>query len=342
MNIRIDKLDNTPFYKQICEQIREQVRGGRLQPGQMLPSLNQLAILLGISRETTKKAYNQLLRESILISRQGKGVFVAGERTPGRDEILLILDKQSVYNQILVQAFQETLGEGAHITILLHSQNPDVLEYYLDHHLDRYDHYVVSPHFPLDKRSQARAARLLRRIPNRKLIMVDNWLQEVPGNYGVVYQDFRHDAFQALSGVKDEIIGTKGRLRVIVMPQSLYGTVILESVKEFADASGIGISVHWSVPEQWEKGDIAIVLNSQLDSGLVAIDHSIRDCKLVPGKDVRIISYNEFPLNEIVLGGLTTLSTDFPRMGESAARMILSGEPEKIHNPFRITRRKTF
>jgi DNA-binding transcriptional regulator YhcF (GntR family) len=339
MNIRINKQDNTPFYKQICRQIREQVHEGSLLPGQMLPSLNQLAILLGISRETTKKAYNQLLREHILIAQQGKGVFVAGERASDRKEILLILDKQSVYNQILVQAFQETLGECAHITILLHSQNLDVLEYYLDQHLDRYDHYVVSPHFPLDKRSQARAAKLLGRIPNRKLIMVDNWLQEVPGNYGVVYQDFRHDAREGLLQGRVDM----GRsLKVVVLPQSLYGKVILESVREFATESGIEVSVFDTVPAKLEKGDVVLVLNSQLDSGLALLARRIKACDLEPGRDVRIISYNEFPLNEVVLGGLTTLSTDFPAMGRTAAEMILSGEPRKVHNPFHLVRRSTF
>jgi len=91
-----------------------------------------------------------------------------------------------------------------------------------------------------------------------------------------------------------------------------------------------------------EKGDVVLVLNSQLDSGLVELARRIADAGLEPGKDVRIISYNEFPLNQLVLGGLTVLSTDFPQMGRTAARMILSGQPAKIHNPFHLIRRKTF
>lgn len=339
MNIRINKQDNTPLYKQICWQIREQVREGILLPGQHLPSLNQLAILLDVSRETTKKAYNVLLRERLLLAQQGKGVFVAGERASGLKEILLILDKQSVYNQILLQAFQDTLGDSAHITILLHGQNLDVLEYYLDQHLDRYDYYVISPHFALDKKSQSRAARQLMRIPNRKLIMLDNWIQDVPGNYGVVYQDFRQDARAGLTEGRADI---GSRIKVMVLPQSLYGQVILESVKEFAAENGIDVSVSSAAPGMLEKGDVVLVLNSQLDSGLVELARRIADAGLEPGKDVRIISYNEFPLNQLVLGGLTVLSTDFPQMGRTAARMILSGQPAKIHNPFHLIRRKTF
>ena len=341
MNIRINKKDNTPLYKQICEQIRGQIREGVLLPGQLLPSLNQLAILLDISRETTKKAYNQLLRERLLIAQQGKGIFVAGRREADLKEILVILDKQSVYNQILVQAFQDTLGESARITILLHGQNLDVLEYYLDQHLDRYDYYVVSPHFSLDSRSQSRAGKLLRRIPNRKLIMVDNWIESVPGNYGVVYQDFRHDAYDGLNEGREDI-RREGRLKVVVLPQSLYGSIILESIYQFADENSIQVFVYSQVPDNLEKGDVVLVLNSQLDSGLALLARRIGESGLEPGRDVRIISYNEFPLNEVVLGGLTTLSTDFPAMGRTAAEMILSGTLRKVHNSFHLVRRKTF
>ena len=339
MNIKIDKNSNTPLYKQICTQIREQVHDGRLLPGQILPSLNQLAIILDISRETTKKAYNKLIRENILITQQGKGVFVAGERESGVKEILVILDKQSVYNQVLLQAFQETIGGSAHITILLHGQSLDILEYFLDRHLDRYDYYVVSPHFPLDAGSQARACKLISRIPNRKLIMVDNWLSNVPGSYGVVYQDFRHDAYTALEEGGEDI---GGRLKVVVLPQSLYGKVILESVREFAYERRIELSIYDTVPENLEKGDVVLVLNSQLDSGLALLARRISEAGLEPGRDVHIISYNEFPLNEVVLGGLTTMSTDFPSMGRTAAEMILSGTLRKVHNPFHLVRRFTF
>jgi len=44
----------------------------------------------------------------------------------------------------------------------------------------------------------------------------------------------------------------------------------------------------------------------------------------------------------VVLGGLTTISTDFVEMGRLAAEMILAGKMVKVHNKFRMIRRKTF
>lgn len=342
LSVNISKDGYTPLFRQVADQITHMIRSGELKPGEKLPSMNQLAIVLDISRETVKKAYNRLVREKLLIAKQGKGVFVAGKGGSAVKDILVILDKQSVYNQIILGSFQETLEGNAHLTILQHNQDVDLLEYYLNHHLDLYDYYVVSPHFPLDLQSQARAAKLLGRIPSRKLIMLDNWLKDVPGDYGVVYQDFRNDAAHGLADGREDILRRGGNLKVIVLPHSLYGDIILESVKDFARESGIKLSVFHGIPSSWRAGDVALVLNSQLDSGLVKLDASIRSAGLVPVDDVNIISYNEMPLNSLVMGGLTVLSTDFPAMGRTAAEMILGGSRAKVHNPFKLIRRNSF
>jgi len=84
------------------------------------------------------------------------------------------------------------------------------------------------------------------------------------------------------------------------------------------------------------------VLNSQLDAGLVALAHKIQQAGLVIGQDVFIISYNESDMNELVLGGLTTVSTDFREMGRLAADMVLTHQLEKVHCPFHMNRRQTF
>ena len=341
IRLSINKKSTVSLYRQIYRQIESGRRSGVLAPGEQLPSMNELAAEADISRETVKKAYNLLCRDGVILSRHGKGFFVAEMDKDHHLDILVLLDKQSIYKQVFLQAFQQALPPETHLTIQPYNQDPGLLEYYLDSHLDQYDYYIVSPHFALDKSVQDKATALLRRIPNRKLIMVDNWMRGVPGNYGVIYQDFRHDTANALGEVREDIL-RDGRLKVIVLPDSLYGSIILESVRDFAEKADVEVSVFHDVPESVEKGDVFLVLNSQLDSGLVRLSRQINASSLEVGKDVRIISYNEFPLNEIVLGGLTTFSTDFPAMGRKAAEMILSGHLEQIHNPFRITRRKSF
>ena len=51
-----------PIYKQLVEQFEDAIRSGKLAPGEQIPSMNDFALQLGISKETVKKAYG-ILRE---------------------------------------------------------------------------------------------------------------------------------------------------------------------------------------------------------------------------------------------------------------------------------------
>jgi DNA-binding LacI/PurR family transcriptional regulator len=70
----------------------------------------------------------------------------------------------------------------------------------------------------------------------------------------------------------------------------------------------------------------------------------IKQCKvkgLKIGSEIGIISYNETPLKEILLDGITVISTDHNKMGETAANLILSNSTEKVKNPFVLIRRRS-
>ena len=341
MKFRIQENEKESIYKQLVNQVERALHDGVLHAGEMLPSMNELAAALGISRETVKNAYNILVERGIITPRQGKGFFASDLKTDVRPQILVVFDKFSIYKQVLFNAFAERLGDFAEITILNHNQSIDLFEYYLDTNLDLYDYYVVTPHFPLDPATQARAANQLTRIPNRKLIMLDRIQPRVPGNYGAVYQDFENDIYDGLcQGLENG--GTIERRRVITLPSSLYGGQIHTGIELFSSQKGIPVEFLSSPPESIRKGYTFLVLNSQLDAGLVDLARIIKESGLALGKDIRIISYNEYDMNELILGGLTTVSADFREMGRLAAEMILFRTPEKIHCPFRMIRRFTF
>ncbi|MEV0175053.1 PLP-dependent aminotransferase family protein [Streptomyces sp. NPDC050803] len=57
--------------------LRDAVRDGRLAPGERLPATRRLAEELGVSRNTVKAAYDQLVAEGYLTARQGSGTQVA-------------------------------------------------------------------------------------------------------------------------------------------------------------------------------------------------------------------------------------------------------------------------
>jgi len=86
MYLHLDHHSGEPIYRQIVEQVKYRVACGRLRAGQTLPSIRDLARELKINPGTAVRAYEELRHTGLVVMRQGKGVFVSGERsaTPSR------------------------------------------------------------------------------------------------------------------------------------------------------------------------------------------------------------------------------------------------------------------
>jgi len=77
MKILLSNASSSPIYEQIVRQVRGQILGGELSPGDALPSIRKLAQILQISVITTKRAYDELEREGLIDTVGGKGTFVS-------------------------------------------------------------------------------------------------------------------------------------------------------------------------------------------------------------------------------------------------------------------------
>jgi GntR family transcriptional regulator len=68
---------DTPIYRQIIQHIRRAVIQGQLSLGEQLPAVRVLAEALVVNPNTVARAYQELIRDGLLESRSGVGVFVA-------------------------------------------------------------------------------------------------------------------------------------------------------------------------------------------------------------------------------------------------------------------------
>lgn len=71
---------HTPIYRQIVDQVRMAAATGSLPAGHAMPSVRALAERLVVNPNTVAKAYGELVRDGVLESRQGRGLFVAERR----------------------------------------------------------------------------------------------------------------------------------------------------------------------------------------------------------------------------------------------------------------------
>lgn len=77
MILNLTDLSNEPLQSQIYRQIRAMILAGDLQAGDMLPSIRGLAREEKVSVVTVQRGYDMLDREGLILSRRGKGFFVA-------------------------------------------------------------------------------------------------------------------------------------------------------------------------------------------------------------------------------------------------------------------------
>jgi len=76
MEIIIDIDDPTPLFSQLVGQIKKAVLSGKVNPGDALPSIRQLANDLQLNTKTVAKAYRLLERDSVIQTRGYRGTFV--------------------------------------------------------------------------------------------------------------------------------------------------------------------------------------------------------------------------------------------------------------------------
>src|SRR5260370_23553515 len=74
--IELERQGAKSLQTQLALQLKSRIQHGELTAGQRLPSTRDLAALLKVSRNTVTAAYDRLLTEGYLQSRERSGIFV--------------------------------------------------------------------------------------------------------------------------------------------------------------------------------------------------------------------------------------------------------------------------
>lgn len=72
-----------PLYETVKQHVLDHIRDGRWQPGDKIPSENDLVRDLAVSRMTANRALKELSNEGFLLREHGRGTFVAPRRVRG-------------------------------------------------------------------------------------------------------------------------------------------------------------------------------------------------------------------------------------------------------------------
>ncbi len=123
MRMTLTSLSGVPIYRQITDQIVYAIAGGRLQAGDKLPSVRELARALPANQNTVLKAYELLERDGLIERRHGDGTYVTANGSP-----LKLAERRRRVREMLANV----TAQAVHLEI-----PPDELHRLLDEQLAR-------------------------------------------------------------------------------------------------------------------------------------------------------------------------------------------------------------
>jgi DNA-binding transcriptional regulator YhcF (GntR family) len=333
--IFLDEYSATPLYLQLTNSILKSIENGKIQKGDVLPSINDLSLHLEISRDTCEKAYKHLKSLGIIGSIPGKGYFISKTNIRPMLKICLLFNKLSAHKKIIYDSFVSTLGEQALIDFYIYNNDFSLFKRFLLNKRGEYSHYVIIPHFFDGEYS---AHEVINTFVDGDLILLDKKIPGIIGEYGAVYENFEKDIYTALQGAIASL-RKYHTIKIIFPCNSYYPEEIQKGLSRFCQDYAFNYKTLSDIEnEKIEAGDLFI---NVMEQDLVILIEKIMLQNFVPGKDVGIISYNETPLKRVILNGITTISTDFHKMGEFAAKLILLNSKEHLEIPFQINLRSS-
>lgn len=329
--IEINEFSATPKYQQVVNSVITSIRKNELKIGDVLPSINEVSFEFDISRLTVEKGYNELRKMGIVQAIQGKGYFIASTSIKQNLRILLLFNKLSVHKKTIYDAFVKNLPQEAAIDFYVYHNDYTLFKRLLDHPKENYTHYVIIPHF---SENEPKALQLINELPKEKLILVGKKPNGISGEYGAVYENFEKDIYQALTQALQSL--RKYQTLKIIFPENSYSaSEIVKGFVSFCQDHAFQSKIVRS-NDFISEGDLYITLTEE---DLVQILEKVIALEWTLGKQIGLISYNETPLKKFIMNGITTISTDFERMGATAADLVLNSSKNQIENPFYLTLR---
>ena len=113
--LSISPASDVPIFRQIAQQVHRAVALGQVRVGEQLPAVRTLAEMLVINPNTVARSYQELIRDGVLESRSGRGVFVS--------------ERRQVFSEAeRLRRLQHAAEQLCHEAVMLDSGLPEVRE----------------------------------------------------------------------------------------------------------------------------------------------------------------------------------------------------------------------
>ena len=306
--LSFDKGFSTTKVNHLVDAFSMAINQGQYSPGEALPSVNRLSRHYGLSRDTVFKACQVLKIRGIICSTRAKAYHVAQAMTT----VLLVLDVYSPFKDTLYNSLVKNLPKNFKVDLVFHFYNEHLFETLIRDGIGRYNHYLVMNF------SNEKLHPCLRLIDPGKLLLLD--LGDFDKNgHPFICQDFGKSVYACFSQ-NLPLIRKYGEFVLYRPDESEHPKILIRYFKKFARDHRLSCRVVKDLrPSEVKRNTVYLVIRQ---GDLVQLVKTCREKKLMIGRDLGLIAYNDTPMYEIIENGITVISTDFALMGEHAAAYL--------------------
>jgi DNA-binding transcriptional regulator YhcF (GntR family) len=334
--IQIKENSARPKYIQIVSGIIAGIENGTVTNFQKLPSINEVSTQYDVSRDTVEKAYRELKRRKYIESTPGKGYFInIPMHDTSKKKIFVLVNVMSDVKRKILNSFVKTLGEKGHIELFVYDNKPEVFKEFLENIDKTYTNYVF---FPSSVECCSYGMELISQLPHEKVMFINRRIPAFNDCCSSAFQTFSDDLNRCLEDAKPRLDQYK-KVQLLFPHNNFYCNEIIKGANKYCSK----YQIPFEIVTKWEK----FTLEAQTafltitDDDLVQLIRKIRETDLIVGKDVGILSYDDTPLKEVLLDGISVITTDHETMGRTAATLILENKKAHINNPCHLILRKT-
>lgn len=328
MTFEIDNHSSSTIYSQLAEFIISAIQSDNIKIGNRLLSVNEACREYNVSRDTVLAAYKLLQERNIVTSVPGKGFFVVGKNSTDTVRLYILFDAMNQYKETLYRSLLDNLGDKYEISIAFHYYNVDFFDTHVSNAIGIYDYYILMPHFKED------VTPTIDKIPAERLLLLDAFPSNYTNNCAAVYQNFHSDSYEGLKSILEKLRRYEA-LHIIYNDKFQYmPSGYIEGAYRFSGEFKFPVYVEPGFDMNNICPNHCYMAVSERD--LAAIIKSITAKGLKIKEDIGLMSLDDTPLKEVLIGGITTLTTDFELMGRTAAELIKQGERRRIANPWRL------
>lgn len=320
--IKIIQNSATPKYQQIIDSVEKSISQQLLKKDDILPSVNKICLEFGISRDTVLYAYETLKKKGLVYSILGKGYFIKTIDWNYEEKIFLLFDELNAFKENLYNSFLEEVQGRAKVDVFFHYFNIDVFGKLIEENNGNYTKYIIMPS------NINGTTPFIKLLPKKDVYILDQTNLDLR-EYTSVHQNFGKDMFNGLLKAKSLLENHKKI--ILIFPGKKEPIGMVEGFTNFCESYKLNYAIISDFNEdKINEGDVFVIPD---DKHLVKVIKQSKKQKFKVKRDFGIISYNETPLKSIVENGITTISTDFWKMGKILADLVLNSKQDKIENP---------